>query len=59
MKTIAFYGDLIFHCYIHKRYIVMHVTIARQRFGKNIPEDMLSTLEGHSLPDNEPMNTRL
>jgi hypothetical protein len=29
--------------------IVMRVTIARQRLGKNIPEVKLSTIEGHPL----------
>jgi hypothetical protein len=38
-------------------YIVTHMPIVRQRLGKNIPEVMLSTVEGHLLLGNEPTNT--
>jgi hypothetical protein len=37
--------------------ILTHMTITRQRLGKHIPEVMLSTVEGHSLPDNWSLNT--
>jgi hypothetical protein len=36
---------------------VMHMTSDRQRLGKNIPEVTLSTIEGHPLLGNEPINT--
>jgi hypothetical protein len=35
---------------------VTHITIARQRLGKHIPEVMLSTKEGHPLPGNGSLN---
>jgi hypothetical protein len=34
-----------------------HITIARQRFGKRIPEDKLSTVEGYPLLGNESRGT--
>jgi hypothetical protein len=34
-----------------------HMTIARQRLGKHIPNVTLPTIEGHSLLGNEPINT--
>jgi hypothetical protein len=37
----------------------MHMTIARQRLGKNIPEVKLSTVEGYPLLGNEPINKLL
>jgi hypothetical protein len=33
------------------------MTITRQRLGKHIPEVMLSTIEGHPLLGNGPINT--
>jgi hypothetical protein len=35
-----------------------HMTIARQRLGKHIPKVSLSTIQGHQLLGNEPINTR-
>jgi hypothetical protein len=37
--------------------ILTYMTIARQRLGKNVPEVTLSTIEGHPLLGNEPINT--
>jgi hypothetical protein len=39
--------------------IVTHMTIARQRLGKDIPEVTLSIIEVHPLLGNEPINTLL
>jgi hypothetical protein len=40
-----------------RQHIVTYMPIARQRFGKHIPEVTLSTIEGHPLLGNEPLNT--
>jgi hypothetical protein len=40
-----------------KHNIVTHMPIARQRFGKHIPEITLSTIEGYILLGNGPINT--
>jgi hypothetical protein len=37
--------------------IVTHMSIARQRLGKNIPEVKISTIEEHPLLGKEPINT--
>jgi hypothetical protein len=37
--------------------VVTHMLIARQRLGKHIPEVTLSTIEGHPLLGNGPINT--
>jgi hypothetical protein len=42
-----------------EEYIVTYRPIARQWFGKNIPEVTLSTTEGHPLLGNEPINVQL
>jgi hypothetical protein len=43
---------------LQKNYIVTHMTIARQRLGKNIPAVTVSTiLEGHPLLSNESIYT--
>jgi hypothetical protein len=34
-----------------------HMTIARQRFGKQVPEVTLSTVEGHPLLGNRSLDT--
>jgi hypothetical protein len=39
------------------KYIVTHMPIARQRLAKHIPEITLSTIEGHALLGNGPINT--
>jgi hypothetical protein len=42
-----------------EEYIVTYRPTARQWLSKNIPEVMLSTIEGHPLLGNEPINTGL
>jgi hypothetical protein len=37
--------------------IVTHMPIARQRLGKHIPEITFSTIQGHPLRGNGPINT--